>query len=163
MSTVLELRASAKKKGIKGYSTMKKAELEKILGLSPRAKSQKTEKSKSKSKSKKPTMSSKKSKKESQWMVIEYSREDDNFIIGSFDTRSEAIACALSKYQEFFPLSNKKAEKLIRDLIINGRFGTRDFGIQVEQWTKKKQKVQIAPQLQELIQKMVDKNPNSLI
>lgn len=155
MSTVLELRASAKKKGIKGYSTMKKAELEKILGLSPRAKS--------KSKSKKPKMSSKKSKKESLWMVIEYSREDDNFIIGSFDTRSEAIAFALSKYQEFFPLSNKKAEKLIRDLIINGRFGTRDFGIQVEQWKKKKQKVQIAPQLQELIQKMVDKHPNSLV
>lgn len=160
MSTVLELRASAKKKGIKGYSTMKKAELEKILGLSPRAKSQKTEKSKSKSKSKskKPTMSSKKSKKESQWMVIEYSREDDNFIIGSFDTRSEAIACALSKYQEFFPLSIKKAENIIYELIFDGRFGTRDFGIQVEQWTKKKQKVHVAPQLWELIQKMIDEH-----
>lgn len=148
MPTVLELRDLAKKKGVKGYSTMKKAELEKVLSPSKKASGKIA---KSKPKSKKPKMSSKKSEKISRWMVINLSTEDNDFIIGAFDTKAQAIACAISTYKSFFTLSNKKGEKLIRDLIINGRLGDRDFGIGIEHWTDKKQTVQVSPQILNLL------------
>lgn len=137
--TVQELKTLAKEKGIKGYSTMKKAELEKVLGRSPSKKATTPKTGKPKSVSKEKPKS--KGKMSTRWMVIEYSREDNDLIIASFVSREEAFAFSTERYAELFPLSDAKMKKIVRDLVVNGRFGDRDFGISIEEWKDKKYKV----------------------
>lgn len=89
------------------------------------------------------------------WMVVEFSLEDGNRIVGSFESQVDAIGLALNIYDQYFSLTEKKMKEIVHKLIQDGEIGDNDFGISVEQWKDKKKRVKIDPKHKKYIEDLL--------
>lgn len=125
MPTVAELKESAKKKGIQGYFTMKKAQLEKALGVSPSKKSTVAKKVAKMKTAKSKTSTRAKSKKPFAWIILAYVKGRNEPEIDVFAKREDAILHVLARIYETASSSLDFSATLIR----------RDGYVVSDKWT----------------------------